>query len=147
VNGIATFTNLSYNLAETITLNFTASGLSGVTSSNIVVSVGAFTKLQILAPGETAAPGTGTGKSGSPVVQSSGSPVTVTVNAVDANWNLVTNVTHTVGITSSDSNATVPTNAALAAGSKTFSVTLKTSGSATVTATDISDGTKTANTS
>src|SRR5204862_1867482 len=37
VNGIATFANLSYNLAETITLNFTAAGLTGATSSNIVV--------------------------------------------------------------------------------------------------------------
>src|SRR5204863_9327766 len=37
VNGIATFANLSSNLAETITLNFTAAGLTGATSSNIVV--------------------------------------------------------------------------------------------------------------
>src|SRR5439155_2077151 len=55
--------------------------------------------------------------------------------------------THTVGITSSDANATLPANAALVAGTKTFSVTLKTVGSRTVTATDITDGTKTANTS
>src|SRR5206468_591149 len=38
VNGIATFTNLSYNLAETITINFTASGLTSATSGNVVVS-------------------------------------------------------------------------------------------------------------
>src|SRR5262249_51182781 len=37
VNGIATFTNLSYNVAETISLNFAAAGLTGVDSSNAVV--------------------------------------------------------------------------------------------------------------
>src|SRR5262249_48613127 len=38
VNGIATFSNLSYNLAETITLNFTASGLTNAISGNVIVS-------------------------------------------------------------------------------------------------------------
>src|SRR5262249_14713097 len=31
VNGIVTFTNLSYNVAETMTLNFASAGLSGTT--------------------------------------------------------------------------------------------------------------------
>src|SRR5688572_8608568 len=67
------------------------------------------------------------------------------MNAVDANWNLVSS-THTVGITSTDSNATLPANGALSAGTRTVSVTLTTAGSHTVTATDITDGSKTANT-
>jgi hypothetical protein len=71
----------------------------------------------------------------------------VTVNAVDANWNLVNTINDTIGITSSDSNATLPANAALAAGTKSFILTLKTLGSATVTASDITDITKAANTS
>jgi len=37
VNGVATFANLSHNVANTITLNFTATGLTGATSANIVV--------------------------------------------------------------------------------------------------------------
>jgi len=37
INGVATFTNLSYRVAETISLSFAVSGLSSVTSSNIVV--------------------------------------------------------------------------------------------------------------
>src|SRR5205814_2158009 len=53
VNGIATFANLSHNVATTSTLNFTASGLSSATSDNIVVSPAAFAKLQLLVPGET----------------------------------------------------------------------------------------------
>ena len=71
----------------------------------------------------------------------------MTVNAVDANWNLVNTITDTVAITSTDGIATLPANAALVAGTRTFSVTLKTAPSQTVTATDSTDGTKTANTS
>ena len=116
------------------------------TSPATTVNAGAFAKLQILMPGETAAPGTATGKTGTPSAQTAGSSFNVTVNAVDANWNLVTS-TDTVGITSTDANATLPANAALVAGTKTFSVTAKTAGSATFTATDISNGAMTANTS
>jgi hypothetical protein len=116
------------------------------TSPLITVNAGAFTKLQILVPGETASPGSATGKTGTPTVATNGTAFNVTVNAVDANWNLVS-TNHTVGITSSDANATLPANAALVGGTKIFSVTLKTAGTRTVTATDITDGTKTANTS
>src|SRR5207249_2920030 len=55
--------------------------------------------------------------------------------------------TDAVSITASDPNATLPANAALVSGAKAFSVTLNTSGSRTVTATDVDDGAKTANTS
>src|SRR5437016_6372954 len=106
-----------------------------------------FTKLQLLMPGETAAPGTASGVTGTPTAQTAGTAFTVTVNAVDANWYLVNTVTDTVGITSTDTNATMPGNAALVAGTKTFSVTLTTAGTKTLTATDITDGTKTADTS
>jgi hypothetical protein len=107
----------------------------------------AFTQLQVLLPGETAAPGTTSGKTGTPTAQTVGTPFNVTVNAVDSCWNPVTNVTDTVGITSSDTHAVLPANAALVGGTGTFSATLKTAGIATVTATDLSDGTRTADTS
>src|SRR5207237_4082122 len=100
-----------------------------------------------LGPGEAAAPGTASGKTGAPTARTAGTAFSVTVNAVDANWNLVTNITDTAGITSSDANATLPVNAALVSGTKTFNVTFKTAGSATLTASDITDITKTANTS
>jgi hypothetical protein len=116
------------------------------TSPLVTVNVGAFTKLQILLPGETAAPGTATGKTGTPTARTAGTAFNVTVNAVDANWNVVSSI-DTVGITSTDVNATPPSSAALAAGTQTFSVTLKTAGSWTITATDATDGTKTPNTS
>src|SRR5260221_12996 len=79
----------------------------------------------MLMPGEAAAPGTVRGKRGSPTTQTAGRSTVVTVNAVDANWNLVSS-THTIAITSSDVNAGLPANAALVAGSQTFSVTFKT---------------------
>ncbi len=115
------------------------------TSPSITVGAGAFTKLQLLMPGETAAPGSATGKTGTPTAQTAGTALTVTVRAVDANWNLINTVIDTVGITSSDANATLPANAALVAGTKTYSVTLKTAGAQTVTATDITNGAMTAN--
>src|SRR5262249_48278877 len=64
-----------------------------------------------------------------------------------ANWNVVSSVADTVGITSSDTNAGLPANAALSGGSQTFAITFKTVGSRTLTASDVDDGTKTANTS
>src|SRR5207302_4339059 len=101
------------------------------------VSAGAFSKLQILAPGENAAAGTATGKTGSPTAQAAAGAFNVTVNAVDANWNLITNASDTVGITSSDAGAVLPSNALLVAGTRNFSVTLNTTGGRTVTASDI----------
>ena len=110
-------------------------------------AAGAFVKLQILVPGETAAPGTATGKTGTPTARTSGTAFNVKVNAVDANWNVISTLTDVVGITSTDGNAILPSNAALVSGTMTFSVTLKTAGTPTITATDITNGTKTANTS
>ena len=121
--------------------------MTSVTSGPIVFSAGAFSKLQILVPGETAASGTATGKTGTPDDQTSGVSFTITVNAVDDNWNVVSTVTDVVGITSSDGSAVLPANAALAGGTRTFGVTLQTVGSSTLTATDITDGTKAPDTS
>jgi hypothetical protein len=131
--------------AEATTITASDGTTTGPASSSLTINAGAFTKLQLLVPGETAAPGTASGKTGTPTAQTAGTAFTVTVNAVDANWNMVSS-THTVRMTSSDGAATLPTDAALVAGTKTFSVTLNTAGSKTVTATDITDGSKTANT-
>ena len=105
-----------------------------------------FTKLQVLMPGETAAPGTASGKTGIPGPQQVGVSFTVTVNAVDANWHLADTVSDTVHVTSSDGAATLPADAALVSGTRTFTVTFNTAGSATVTAADVTDPSKTANT-
>ena len=144
-----TISGVTYSKAESGVV-LTASRTSGMAlasgNSAPFTVVAGFTRLQLLVPGERAAPGTPAGKTGTPTAQTAGVPFTVTVNAVDANWNVVSS-THTVAITSSDINANLPPNAALAAGTRTFSVSLKTAGSRTVTATDVTDGTKTASTS
>lgn len=145
-NGQATSVSTTLTKAEVTTITASDGTTAGPASSSLTVNAGAFTKLQLLVPGETAAPGTASGRTGTPTAQTAGTAFMVTVNAVDANWNMVSS-THTVRMTSSDGAATLPTDAALVAGTKTFSVTLNTAGSMTVTATDITDGSKTANTS
>ena len=106
-----------------------------------------FTKLQVLLPGETAAPGTATGKTGTPTAQPSGVEFDVVVNAVDDNWYLASAGRDVVNLTSTEAAATLPADAALVNGTGTFRVTLWSAGSWTITATDVTDGTKTANTS
>ncbi|MEI6084335.1 MAG: MBG domain-containing protein [Verrucomicrobiota bacterium] len=45
VNGVATFSNLNHTKAETITVAFSASGLTGATSGNVAISAAPATKL------------------------------------------------------------------------------------------------------
>ena len=108
-------------------------------------------QLQVLLPGETAAPGTPTGKTGTPTpVSISGGQagqITVTINAVDAKWNLISSISDTVAITSSDSKATLPGNASLSGGTVQVAITFGTTGNQTVTATDVSNSSLAPNTS
>src|SRR3989475_1297540 len=145
-SGTRTF-NVTLNTLGTQTLtasDITNTGKTANTSPSIRVT-GPFVKLQLLVPGETAAPGPGSGKTGTPTTQGTGTAFTVTVNAVDTDWYVVSS-THTVGITSSDGSATLPANAALVGGTNTFSVTLNTAGPMTGTATGNTHGAKPANT-
>jgi hypothetical protein len=106
-----------------------------------------FTKLEVLLPGETNAPGSVSGKTGTPTPQKAGVPFDVTVNALD-NAGHVLNATDTIHITSTtDSSASLPADAALVGGTGTFSVTLNAAGSFTLTAADVTDSTKTSATS
>src|SRR5206468_4110469 len=118
------------------------------------VNPGAVARLQILLPGETAAPGTATGKLGSPTAQTAGTAISIIDRAVDTNWNLVTTSTPNVTITTSDSNAAIaddnggtPGNMTLVSGTRSLSSFLfKTAGSHIIMATDAA-GILTANTS
>jgi hypothetical protein len=141
VGGVARFTNLAHTVATNITIQFASGTLTAATSSAIAVSVGpSFSGLLVLLPGETAVPGSTTGRTGTPTAQNVGTAFSVTVSAVDAYWNLLNTVTDVVSITSSDPTALLPANAALVNGTISFSVTLKRAGSQTVTATDITSG-------
>src|SRR5439155_1099548 len=125
----------------------THAGITANTTPSITVIPGAVTKLQILLPGEVAAPGTATGKTAaSPTAQTAGTAITngIVVNAVDANWNVVTNATPNVTITTTDTNAAIADdngattgNLTLLAGTRALSsFTFKTTGTRTITATD-----------
>src|SRR5258708_14888933 len=81
---------------------------------------GSFSQLQVLLPGESAAPGTASGKTGTPSPQTGGIPFLVTVNACDAAWTVVPSVTHTIRILSSDASASLPAAAQLVGGTGTF---------------------------
>jgi len=151
VDGSSTF-NLTFNLAgnQTVTATDFTDPTKTANTDSVVVTPGAFARLQLLVPGETAAPGTATGKTGAPTLTISGATFPVIVNAVDASWNVTTNASgssYTIQITSSDPNAVLPINADLASGTRSFNVALRTAGSWTVTAADVDDGTKTPNTS
>jgi subtilisin-like proprotein convertase family protein len=71
-------------------------------------------------------------------------PFTFTVTAKDAFGNLADGYGGTVRITSSDPRATLPANATLAAGVGSFTVTPRTVGGQTITASDATTGTPTA---
>lgn len=102
---------------------------------------GPFSQLQVLLPGESAAPGTASGKTGTPTAQTAGVPFIVTVNACDASWTVVPSVTHTIRMLSSDASASLPAAAQLVSGTGTYVVILNADGSFTMTAHDQSDGT------
>ena len=103
------------------------------------LAAGPYVRLQVLVPGETAAPGTGSGKTGSPRAQTAGYPFTVTVRACDSQWNTVTNVGNVIGMLSSDPNANLPPASQLVSGVGTYTVTLNTGGSYNFYAHDQSD--------
>ncbi|MEI6077632.1 MAG: Ig-like domain repeat protein, partial [Verrucomicrobiota bacterium] len=145
-NGAFTI-NVTDFKAEAITLTASVGTNTG-TSASITIMPGAFSQLQLLLPGETAAPGTATGKTGVPTTRTAGGGFSVTVQAVDANWNMVSS-TDMVGISAvNDANAILPPNTVLSGGVVSLVVTnILAGGGRALTATDISNGSITANTS
>ncbi len=112
--------------------------LGGAASS---VSAGPYTRLQVLLPGETAAPGTASGKTGAPRAQTSGVPFAVTIRACDSGWNTVAGITNAMQTLSSDASATLPSTTQLVNGTASVTVRFNAGGTFTVYAHDQSDGT------
>lgn len=143
------YTNASQSGAiKTVLVPDTA--LPGTSSSYFRMLKRVATKLQVLLPGETNAPGTVSGKVGTPVAQSVGVGFDVTVNACDASWHIISSApSHMIHLTSSDtapSGATLPPDAALVNGTVDFNpstiggVILNDAGSWTITASDATGG-------
>jgi hypothetical protein len=105
--------------SQTITVTDTAK-LTGTSSAIVVKSTGA-TQL-VLSP--------------STFTATTGTPLSFTVTALDALNNTATGYSGTVHFTSNDPQAALPHDSTLTSGTGTFSVTLKTSGSESITATD-----------
>ena len=130
--------------------NITDTSRTAFTQTVPMVVAGSFVKLQVLMPGEVSAPGTATGKTGTPNVQTAGVEFDVTVNAVDANWNIIAGITDTIAITNVNASDTItsilPSKAKLVDGSGMFSVTLNRAATDhSLSATNISDNTKLSN--
>lgn len=139
--GLSQFNNLTMVVAGSKALTATSTGVTAAVSELFSIFPGDYERVQLLVPGESAAPGTLTGKTGSPAMQATGMPFSVTVNGVDVYWNIVTTTLSTVDVYSAtDSHATSsPTNAVLISGSRVFTVTFKTGGYQTLTAEDTFD--------
>jgi len=97
---------------------------------------GPLTQLQVLLPGETAAPGSPGGKTGSPHAQVTGVPFTVVVRACDADWNTVGSASDVVRLTSTAGSAVLPAPSVLIGGQASFEVLLPTAGTSRFTAQD-----------
>ncbi len=106
--------------AQTIAATDTGNASITGTSNPVAVSSGGVVRLVVVAP-PTATPG---------------APFDVTVTAQDAFGNTVTGYTGTVHFTSTDASATLPADAALVSGTGSFSATLRTAGTHTITGTD-----------
>jgi hypothetical protein len=100
-----------------------------------------YSQLQILVPGETAAPGTDTGKTGFPITQTVGVPFTISIRACDVSWFTDTTVTNIIEVTSFDESATLPEPVALVDGEINLSVTFNSVGTFRFSARDQSDPT------
>lgn len=130
-----------------------SSGLPGSDSGYWALVKRTFTKLQILLPGETAAPGTLTGKTGTPTAQQAGVPFDIVVNAVDDTWHPIAGVTHSISLSSTDTTFNWPgvdgnmVNGTVTFDAATWLLAFGQAGSYTITATDTTDGTKTPDTS
>ena len=143
VGGVATYTDLAHGWATNITIQFTSGALTAATSSDCAVSPGS---LQPVAgagagPDQRAGHHDRHGRHGHRADRRDG--LCGESAGGGRRVNLLTNVTDTVGITSSDATAVLPANAALVNGTNSFSVTLKDAGSQTVTATDLTTGSQT----
>jgi Leucine-rich repeat (LRR) protein len=140
--------SVSVSPTTTTTYTLSATGPGGTATAETTVTVfAAFNRLQLLLPGEIAVPGAPTGKVGSPATQVAGVPFTVIVNGVDSSFNLMTAATDTVRLTGSDAEATLPPNAPLVGGTRSFTVTLRARKSQTITASDVTDPSKSPSTS
>jgi hypothetical protein len=126
IAGVQTFSaTLKTAGSQTITATDTVTGSVTGTSSSITVNPGATASYTVVPAG---------------FAQTAGVAFNFTVTAKDAFNNTTTGYSGTAHFTSTDAQAVLPANSILTAGVGTFSVTLKTAGNQTITATDTVTG-------
>lgn len=148
VNNGWTDLNVPLTLAGSVRSAFVAStNLPAGNNGFFVLQKRTATRLQILLPGEIAAPGTSTGKTGTPTAQAAGVEFPVTINAVNDDWQKVNGVTDSLELTSTDETATLPTTLALVNGTVTTNILFGVPGSFTLSVTNLTGTPKAAGTS
>jgi hypothetical protein len=141
VNGQVVFTARLYKSGpQTITVSdVTNSGIGSNTSGTVTVIGGAFNRVLVLAPGESPAPGTESGRTGTATDQSINYAFTVTVLATDQWWNPVGGVSDVVRITSNDPLAQLPADQAMVDGRAEMVMRLATGGYQQITVSDVTN--------
>jgi hypothetical protein len=100
------------------------------------------TKLLVLVPGETALPGSPTGKTGTPLAQTAGAPFDITVNLVDNDWYPVTAPNDLIHLTMTGAGGGYGEpgpDSILLNGTRTFTVTGWSQDTFTITASDVTN--------
>lgn len=138
-SGIALFTSLKYAKAESLTLRATESTSAKSVDFALTVQPGPAVQAIVVLPGQTlnegvTSPALAITNSGS-TDQTSCSDFTVNVYAVDDGFNRATGYNGAVGLTSSDTKATLPGASNFVGGLKSFTLTNRVAGSQTITPT------------
>ncbi len=128
----------------TLDVNYLSDASFDTTSAQYTIQPDQPASMQIILPGETAYPGSATGKSGTAQHQRFGQLFWITVNMVDQYFNKITGRTDLVTLTSNAASATLP-QPNLSNGSAYCSVTIDDLGlgktiTASVAATTVADG-------
>lgn len=113
------------------------------TSAFVRIIGGPFSRVLVLAPGESPAPGTANGRTGTATDQSINYEFTVTVLATDQWWNPVSGPTDVVRVGSDDPLATLPPDSPMVDGRVDLPVRLARGGYNQISVSDVTDPLKT----
>ncbi|MBP2681209.1 MAG: hypothetical protein H6Q78_1072, partial [Candidatus Krumholzibacteriota bacterium] len=114
-----------------------AGAISPHTSRPVTILPGTYARIVLLAPGESIAPGTPEGRTGTATDQSINFAFMLTVHATDAYFNTIGGVTDVVKITSGDPMAELPPDTPMADGRAELNLRLSTGGFQQITASNV----------
>ena len=119
------------NGTTTVQVTLRTAGSQTISASDMAHAVAGVVSVSV-----TAGPASQLSVTSIPTSSTAGIAFNVTVTAADAFSNVLTSYAGSVHFTSSDSQATLPTDSKLPNGTAVFSIALKTAGSQTITVTD-----------